>query len=375
MNKPPELLQPLDHIPADIHYAADYERLAGHFIPNDRLAYIAGGSGDEVTLEKNREAFLAQAIIPKPLVNVSDGSSALTLANEAFAHPFLLAPLAYQTLIHPLGEQETARAAQATDTCLIASTLSSVNMEVIAEHASSQRWFQLYLQPTWEDTITLIKRAAKADYKAIVLTIDAAAQQPSRSAMNAGFQFPADLIPANLKDANRVQESTRLTGSIFQRYMATSVTYADIERLLTESPLPVFVKGVLNPEDALQLKSLGVAGIIVSNHGGRTIDHVPATLSVLPSIRHAVGPDYPVLVDSGIRSGADAFKAIANGANAVLVGRLQVYALSIAGALGVAHMLKLLREELELTMAIAGCTKISEINPSNIREHSPRSRC
>lgn len=369
MNKKTKLLKTLDRIPADVLCAQDYEHLAHHFIPQDRLAYIMGGSGDEVTLGKNREAFLEQAITPKPMTDVSHGSTKLTLLGDSYAHPLMLAPVAYQTLVHPQGELETARAAKATDSCMIASTLSSKKLEDIAQHAGEQRWFQLYLQPSWNDSITLITRAVDAGYKAIVVTVDAAIQLPSRRAIHAGFQFPADIVAANLNELQNTPDDKSATGSIFQRYMTASSSYKQIERLIKESPLPVIVKGILNAEDAMQLQAIGAAGIIVSNHGGRTMDHVPTSLSALPAIRHGVGPNFPVLLDSGIRSGTDAFKAISQGADAVLIGRLQIYALSVAGALGVAHMIKLLREELEATMAITGCSSIEDIQSTDLRAH------
>lgn len=179
--------------------------------------------------------------------------------------------------------------------------------------------------------------------------------------------MPPEVVAANLMGYPTTGTEPALPGSVvFQGVMRQAPTWKDLEEVLVRSRLPVWVKGVLHPEDAVALKSRGVAGVVVSNHGGRSLDGAPASLCVLPAVRAAVGPDFPVLLDGGIRSGNDVFKALALGADAVLVGRLQMYALSVAGALGVAHMLKLLREELEVCMALAGCASPEDISPESL---------
>lgn len=164
-------------------------------------------------------------------------------------------------------------------------------------------------------------------------------------------------------------------GSLFQGLMAQAPTWDDLAWLLEHTGLPVLVKGVLHPGDATRIQDMGVAGLVVSNHGGRTLDGVPASLDVLPAIRQAVGAGYPLLLDSGIRSGTDVFKALALGADAVLIGRLQVYALAVAGALGVAHLLKLLREELTLCMAMTGCATLADIHPELLHSRKEDPPC
>lgn len=372
MYEPRKILETLNYIPPEILSAQDYELLAPDFIPQDRFAYISGGSGHDVTLTKNQQAFAKVAFIPRVLRDVEQGSTATELLGQSFKHPILLAPVAYQTLVHPQGEQAAAYAAQATDSCIVASTLSSMTLEQIAEQAGSERWFQLYFQPDFKDTQHLLKRAVAAGYRAIVVTLDAAIQQPSMRAQRARFTFPADLIAANLVDQKAASRSSSVGNQshIFHSYMQNLPSREQLQWLLENSPVPVLIKGVLHSEDALELKALGAAGIIVSNHGGRTLDGVPASLSMLPAIRSAVGDSFPLLLDSGIRSGGDIFKAIALGADAVLIGRLQVYALSVAGALGVAHMIKLLREELELTMAMTGCATINDIRLADLTTES-----
>lgn len=355
---------PLAHIPPEIGCALDYELLAPHFMEPSRLAYVAGGCGHDISVAANRRAFDAWAMVPRVLHDVRQGHTRCTIAGQAFAHPLLLAPVAHQRLAHPQAERESARAAAAMQACIVASTLSSVPLEEIAEHSGPQRWFQLYLQPERKDTLDLIARAGGAGYQAIVLTLDAAIQMASRRALQAGFRMPADCTPANLQGYAPVElpHLDHDASRIFQGAMRQAATWADLDGLLAHTRLPVWIKGVMHPDDARELQRSGVAGIIVSNHGGRGLDGAPATLAALPAVRAAVGTDYPVLLDGGIRSGSDVFKALALGAQGVLVGRLQMYALAVAGALGVAHMLKALREELEVCMALTGCATVQDIH-------------
>lgn len=353
-------------IPPGIHAARDYERAARSCIPGPTYAYLAGGAGEDVTLAANRAAYADWSVYPRLLRDLRAGHSRLKLQGQELPHPILLAPLAYQQLVHPGGELETARGAAAAGAGLLCSSLSSFSLEQIAEVASPRRWFQLYLQPRREDSLDLLRRAEAAGYQAIVLTLDAAVQQPSRRALEAGFRLPADCVAANLRGYAPPVPAGLAPGQsrVFQGLMNEAPRWVDLDWLLAESRLPVWVKGVSHPEDARALKARGVAGLVVSNHGGRSLDGVPASLRALPAVRAAVGADYPLLFDGGIRSGGDAFKALALGANAVLIGRLQVYALAVAGALGVAHLIKLLREELEVCMAMAGCASLAELGPA-----------
>lgn len=367
-----QLLQPLNYIPADIYCAQDYELLAQGFIPAPSYAYIAGGSGRDQTLAANQAAFSKYPVVPRILRDLMQGNTQISLLGKNYSHPIFLAPVAYQKLAHPQGELDTTRAADATDTCMISSTLSSYSLEEIAKVGAADKWFQLYFQPSREATLDLLKRAESSGYKAIVVTVDTTIRSPSLGALRAQFQMPADCVAVNIQAYEQVTAKHIQHGQsrIFQGVMQETPTWADLEWLLTQTKLPIFVKGVLHPEDAEKIKSIGCAGIIVSNHGGRSLDGAPASIDCLQEIRTAVGNNYPVLFDSGIRSGLDIFKAIALGADAVLVGRLQVYALAVAGALGVAHMLKLLREELELTMAQAGCATIADIRTFHLRTTS-----
>jgi 4-hydroxymandelate oxidase len=361
-------------LPEGIHCARDYEHRAAQWVSAPLLAHVAGGAGRERTLRANLQAFESIGIEARLLGNVRHGHTRTRLLGQSFAHPVMLAPVAFQALFHPMAECETARAAAATDTCLVASTLSSCSLEDIAATSGLARWFQLYLQPCREHSYDLVKRAHASGYRALVVTLDAPIQAPSLRALRAGFRLPANLVATNLTGypptpAARVL--TRDDSRIFQGAMAQAPDWDDLRWLLDHSPLPVVAKGVTHPQDAEALREAGVAGLVVSNHGGRALDGTPSSLQALTAIRRAIGQDFPILLDSGVRSGADIFKAVALGADAVMIGRLQVYALAAAGALGVAQLIRLLREELELCMALAGCATLADINPQSVRDDAP----
>jgi isopentenyl diphosphate isomerase/L-lactate dehydrogenase-like FMN-dependent dehydrogenase len=347
----------------EVFCAQDYETLAARTLPEAIYAYVAGGSDRGITAQGNRDAFAAYDLQPRILRDVTSGHTRVKLRDVELPHPILLAPVALQLLLHAGAEIETARAAAATDTCLVVSTQSSATLEAIAEAAGSLRWFQLYFQPQRATTLDLVKRAHVAGYQAIVVTLDVPVQPASQRSLHAGFRMPVDVVAANLTSYPPAPPPTaaREQSRILQGLMRTAPTWDDLQWLLRASPLPVWVKGVMHPHDARRLIELGVAGIVVSNHGGRGLDGAPPSLTALTSIRAAVAERVPLLFDGGIRSGADIFKALALGADAVLIGRLQACALATAGALGVAHVIKLLREELEVCMALTGCATIPDI--------------
>lgn len=367
-------LPALNHIPPEIRCALDYETLAPRFIAAPTLAYIEGGSGHDRSVVANRAAYARWAITPRLLRDVSAGHTGITLAGMSMAHPLMLGPVAFHNMVHPGGERETVRAAAAMDCPIIASTQSSCTLEQLAQSAGPQRWFQMYLQPQRADTLDLLRRAEAAGYGAIVLTLDAPIQVASLRTLAAQFQLPPQCVPVNLAGYTPAREAEVAPGAsrILQGVMASAPSWDELRWLLSQTRLPVWAKGVMHADDALALRAAGVAGIIVSNHGGRSLDGAPATLDVLPAIRAALGAAMPVVFDGGIRSGSDVFKALALGASAVAIGRLQLYALAVAGALGVAHMLKLLREELEICMALSGCASIEDIRATALfqqRDH------
>jgi 4-hydroxymandelate oxidase len=353
----------LQTLPPDLLSLADYARLAVEFIAPPVEAWLEGGSGTGQALRGNQAAFSDHSIYNRVLVDMTRGSTATHLLGLDLHHPILLAPVGFHHLVHPQGEIATVRGA--LDTLMVVSTMASVPMEDIARAAPSPLWFQLYFQPDRKDTLRLVRRAEAAGYRAIVVTLDTPVQPTSLAAQKADFVIPNGIEAVHLRDNAppaplHVRDEQSL---IFQGMMRHAPRRDDLEWLRGVTPLPIVAKGVSHPDDARALLAMGVDGIALSNHGGRALDCAPAPLIVLPAIRDAVGPEPAILIDGGVRTGSDVFKAIALGANAVMIGRPQMHALAVAGSLGIAHILKLLRDELELTMALAGTPTIADIAP------------
>jgi 4-hydroxymandelate oxidase len=353
----------LTRIPEQIRMARDYVEVAREFIRGPCYEYISGGSAAGLTAARNLRAFESLTVCPRVMRDLGAAHTRVELPGASLAHPVLLAPVAHQVLAHPGAERETARGAAVTDTCMVASTLSTCTLEQIAAAGDAPRWFQLYLQPDAAATAELVQRAQRSGYSAIVITVDAALQVPGQGAARSGFRMPPGAVPGNLRNpaASESASSGQSEGRILRAAATATPTWQQLLDVRASTSLPVWIKGVMHPEDALAVKERGFSGIVVSNHGGRGLDGAPASIDALPLIRDAVGEEYPLLLDGGIRSGLDVFHSLARGADAVLIGRLQMYALAVAGALGVAHMLRLLREELEVCMALAGCTSVRSI--------------
>lgn len=356
-------------VPAGIFNACDYQTLGRARLDPTHLAHLEGGSGGETTLRANREGFARLGLEPRLLRDVRGGSTERRVLGQALRHPILLAPVAYQRLFHPDGELAWARGAEASDSGIVLSTLASFALEAVAAHGPSPRWFQLYLQPRREDSLALVRRAEDAGYAALVVTLDTPIQSPARRALQLGFRLPPDVIAANLRGAPPAPESRpdARASRVFDGAMAQAPRCEDLEWLMQQTPLPLLAKGVTHADDAEMLCAMGVRGLVVSNHGGRALDGAPAAIDRIASIRRRVGPEVALLLDGGIRSGSDVFKALALGADAVLVGRLAMHALAVAGDLGVAHLMRLLREELEMTMALCGCARLADIDAACIR--------
>lgn len=366
----------LSQIPADIRCAADYERHAIHHVPAQAWQHIQGGADQNLTLTHNRAAFDALRLLPQPIASGQEAHTRTTLLGHALASPILLAPVAYQRLVHPEGELATMRAAMALQTGMVVSTLSSHTLEDIAlagQAAEAEmghgapRWFQLYLQPDRAHSLQLLRRAEAAGYSAIVWTVDA-------SIKRSGFPLPHGVEAANLRGMPSTQHTSPLQGPILfgTPLMAQAPTWDDLRWLRAQTQLPLLVKGVLSPAQARQAVALGADALIVSNHGGRVLDGVVSPMDVLPAMAQAVGEQVPLLLDSGVRYGTDVVKALALGAKAVLIGRPQMHALATAGLLGVAHLLHLLRAELELSMAHLGCATVAAITPEVLWPASSR---
>lgn len=351
----------VEPLPEGVVALADHEACARARLPAASWAYLTGGAGDEITLRENRVAWDTLRLLPRVLAPLDHGHTRVELLGRILEHPILLAPVAYQQLAHPDGEIATAHAAAAQGAGLVLSTQSSVTLEQVAQAVLGDAgrgplWFQLYFQPDRGVTQDLVRRAEAAGYEALVLTVDAAVHGARDAARRAGFRLPAGIHAANLQP---YPQTPPAQGTLFEQ-LAHAPGWADVEWLVAQTRLPVLLKGVLHAQDARLAARAGVAGLIVSNHGGRTLDTAAATATVLPRIAAAVGHELPLLVDGGIRRGTDVLKALALGARAVLVGQPLVWALGAAGAVGVAHMLRLLRDELGIAMVLCGCATPAE---------------
>lgn len=347
---------------------ADYAQRAHALLPAPRWAYLHSGAADELTQRRNAEAFDALQLWPRVLRRIQQGSTHLELFGKRYAHPIFIAPTAFHALAHADAERATAIAAAAMQAVYVVSTQASTSLEDIAAAASGPRWFQLYWQADKDVNLALVRRAEAAGYEAIVLTVDAPIQGSRNAEHRYGFSLPAGIQPVNLLPyADKLTTAGVLAAgeSLFQHPLVTQMAdWDDVAWLVKQTSLPVLVKGILHPADAQLAVQAGVAGVIVSNHGGRVLDTVPATLDVLPLVVAAVGEQVPVLVDGGIQRGTDVLKALALGAKAVLIGRPVLHGLAVAGATGVAHIVHLLRTELESSMVLSGVATLEDIHSS-----------
>ncbi|MCY0096887.1 alpha-hydroxy acid oxidase [Hoeflea ulvae] len=342
-----------------------YESRARHVLSTDRAAYFFGGAADELTLEANQRAFSEIELLPRALRDMRGGSAGLTLLGQPMAHPVLVAPVAYQKLVHPDGEAAMAIGAAAQGTHMVLSTQSSVDAAEARRAGAYCTWFQLYWRPTREDNLRLVQRMADLGYTAIVLTIDAPVQGVRDRETRTGFRLPADISAVNLENMRPPQFAPLGDDEsiLFDRIAHIAPEWADVEWLCENSPLPVILKGIVHPGDAHKAVLAGARAIIVSNHGGRVLDTIPASIRLLPAVVKACDGAIPVLMDGGVRRGTDILKALALGATAVLVGRPVIAGLAVAGAAGVSHVLRLLHDEFEIAMMLTGCRTLNDITP------------
>jgi isopentenyl diphosphate isomerase/L-lactate dehydrogenase-like FMN-dependent dehydrogenase len=350
----------------DLVNVADFERVASEQLDAGVLGYFAGGAGDELTLRENVEAWKRWRFRPRVLAGAGEVSTGVELLGAPLSMPVLVAPVAYQRLADPEGEAGMARAAAAAGTAMCLSTLATMRpSEIAAAAPAGRRWFQLYCFRDEAVTRALVDEAVDSGFEAIVVTVDAPPAGNRERDRRTGFEIPAGLGVPSVAAAMGVERSVTI-GETFG-LMDLSLTWSDIEDLVAEYSLPVLVKGVLAPEDAELAVAHGAAGVVVSNHGGRQLDRALASGDALPEIVDAVGGRVPVLVDGGIRRGVDVAVALALGADAVLVGRPALWGLAAGGAEGVRRVLGLLREELELALALCGCRTPAELGRAHLR--------
>jgi 4-hydroxymandelate oxidase len=341
----------------------DYERLAEEKLDPGAFGYFVGGAGDEITLADNVEAFRRIRLRPRMLIDVRNVTTTTELLGRTLSMPVLVAPIGYRGLAHPEGDLATARAAARAGTVFCLATIATSSASEVAEAApDALRWFQFYVFRDRAVTREVLDEAAASGFSAILLTVDLPRSGRRERDFRTNVQIPAN-VPNIVKAAGtakglRPHEVTEL--------LAEDVTWRDIEQFAELSGLPVLVKGILTAEDAVLACESGAAGVVVSNHGGRQLDGVQASIDALPEVVDAVAGRVPVLVDGGIRRGTDVVKALALGAQATLVGRPGVWGLAVDGEDGVARVLQLLRDEIELALALLGCRSPEEVTPAHV---------
>lgn len=351
-------------IPPDVASLGDYERHARGLMAEAAWAYVAGGAADELTLRDNRTALDAIRLKGRVFGGLAGGGTRLELFGQAFAHPILLAPVAHHGLACADAERATAVGAAGARAGYVVSTESDLPIEAIAAAApDAQLWFQLSIQHDRDFTRALLARAERAGARAIVLTADAPVSGMRDRERRAGVT-PALLGPAvHLQGcpAGPMPRAGLGESLLFNDFVDSLPVWEDVARLRAATRLPLLIKGILAPEDAGRAIAEGADGIIVSNHGGRVLDTLPASIDALPAVVAAVAGRVPVLMDGGIRRGTDVLKALALGARAVLIGRPVLHALAVAGPAGVAHAVQILRAEFEVAMALTGCRDLAAI--------------
>ena len=337
----------------------DYEAAAAERLDAAVYGYYAGGAGDEVTLRDNVDAFRRWQLRPRVLVDVGQPSTATTVLGQELSLPVLVAPVAYQRLAHAEGEVAMGRAVAAAGSLMCLSTLSTSTLEDVAATGAA-RWFQLYVFTDDGVNRELVERAHANGFTALVLTVDTPVLGRRVSDVRTGFALPHELtVPALGRGGVTPAEALAM--------VSPSTSWKDIESFAAMARLPVVVKGVLTAEDAKLACEHGAAALVVSNHGGRQLDGVSATVDALPEVVEAVAGRIEVLLDGGIRRGADVVKALALGARAVLAGRAPLWGLAVDGEAGARRVLELLRDEIELALQLVGCRTPDGLGPAHVQ--------
>ncbi len=344
----------------------DFEAIMRDKLPKMAYDYYASGAHDEITMRENRAAYDRIRLRYRVLRDISRRNLSTTVMNQPISMPVLIAPTAFHRMAHPDGEIATARAAGKAGTIMILSTLATTSIEEVMEAATGPVWFQLYVYRDRGTTAALVERAESAGCSALVLTVDAQIWGRRERDVRNRFRLPEGLLVKNLMPAGKEQLPRNVAGSGLAAYVASlfdpALSWKDVDWLCSITKLPVLIKGVVHPDDARHALDYGIAGVIVSNHGGRQLDTAPPTIEALPGVVKAVNSGLEVLIDGGIRRGTDVIKALAFGANAVCVGRPIIWGLGHAGENGVLQVLEILRSEIDSAMGLCGCASVGEIS-------------
>jgi 4-hydroxymandelate oxidase len=347
------------YLPVNLH---EYEPLARAGMSPMAWDYLAGGGGDERTLAWNRERLDHTRLSPRMLRDVSAVDTRVSLLGVELAFPIVLAPTGFQRLFHPEGELASVRGAGSAGALFTISTAATTSIEDIAAAASAPLWFQMYVQRDRGFTRELVRRAEAAGCRALMFTVDTPVLGARDREQRSRLELPAGIEAVNLRGlAAQTEGAPTFAHGPHNPFLDPSLTWEVLSWLVGETNLPVIVKGLLRADDAVLAVEHGAAAIAVSNHGGRNLDTVPATIDVLPRIASAVAGRVPLLFDGGVRRGIDVVKALALGATAVMIGRPYLWGLGAAGTDGVTRVIHLLRTELELAMAQCGATSLAEV--------------
>jgi L-lactate dehydrogenase (cytochrome) len=371
---------------------AALRQMARSTLPRPVFDFADGGAEDERTLQRNETAFDRYDLLPRPLNGAADRDLSVTLFGRPMTMPVIIGPTGLAGLFWPEGEQAAARAAAAIGVPYCLSHGSVCPLETLAETGASPRWMQIFIYRDRTFTRELTARAQAAGYDALVLTIDNQFLGNRERDIRNGFTIPprftlkqafgmATRLPWLFRMRNELGRVTfgnyvrpgevnniRALAGRMSSLLDPAMSWQDVEALRAQWKGPMLLKGVLHPEEARRALSSGIDGLIVSNHGGRQLDGAPASLQALPSVVEAVAGSVPILIDGGIRRGADVVKAIALGASAVLVGRPQLWGLSVAGEAGVSHMLELFRREIDRTLGLLGKSRLSDLSRDDLLE-------
>ncbi|KKB36888.1 alpha-hydroxy-acid oxidizing protein [Bacillus thermotolerans] len=346
----------------------EWEQKAASCMPAGGYGYASTGAGGGETGRRNEEAFAKWAIVPRMLSDVSNLDTSITLFGRTYPHPFLLAPIGMQKLSHEEGELASARAAEAMNVPFILSTVASHSIEEVAAAApNGSKWFQLYWSNNEEVTFSMVERAEKAGYEAIVVTVDTIISGFRETDIRSEFSPLAKGVgkanyetdPAFMRSLAKHNEEA-IVEALLENIATPSLHWNHIAKLKERTNLPVLLKGILHPDDARTAIEYGVDGLIVSNHGGRQLDGVIASIDALPAVAEAVQKQVPILLDSGVRRGIDAVKALALGADAVMIGRPFLYGLAAYGQQGVEKVLERFIEETRISLSLAGIAKLPD---------------
>ncbi|CAJ1935714.1 unnamed protein product [Sphenostylis stenocarpa] len=347
----------------------EYEAIAKEKLPKMVYDYYASGAEDQWTLKENRNAFARILFRPRILVDVSRIDLTTTILGFKISMPIMIAPTAMQKMAHPEGEFATARAASAAGTIMTLSSWATSSVEEVASTGPGIRFFQLYVFKDRNVVAQLVRRAERAGFKAIALTVDTPILGRREADIKNRFTLPSHLILKNFEGLD-LGKLDKTSDSGLASYVAgqidRSLNWKDIKWLQTITSLPILVKGVLTAEDTRIALKAGASGIVVSNHGARQLDYVPATITALEEVVKAAEGRIPVFLDGGVRRGTDVFKALALGAAGVFIGRPVLFSLAADGEAGVRKVLQMLRDEFELTMALSGCRSLKEITRDHV---------